>query len=429
MLEYLHSPVGKISAAISRQAGTDDVLSVLILDDEPDVRETLRAMVASLGLKVDATGDEANFFSRLKNDSPDVVILDLMMPGCDGLDVISKMASIKNCSIIICSGSSIRILDSVSLSAQSLGLEVLGTLQKPLRRKCLKQLLETARTERDPTQCETKSAQERPEISRAMLRSAIMTREITCFLQPKMHLTDGAVFGFEALARWHHPEFGMIFPDEFIPKVAEFGLDYELSVAIIEQAVDALAALSDDKLSVAVNTPANVLTNCAFEPFLADLLNYHGLEPRHILFEVTEVGQSCIPQCELDALLRLSMKGHTLSIDDFGTGASSFERLVRIPFNELKIDRMFVRNLETSRAARGLIRDLVHIGKRFGMSVTVEGVETRESVRILRRLGCDAAQGYGIARPMSASSVRDWLAHYDPRRLAGATFASRTQIN
>ncbi len=418
MLDNYVTEANPHGPALSINNETEEAFSVLILDDEEDVRETLCAMVSSLGFRVEATGDARSFFARLGRGGHDVVILDLLMPECDGLEVLSRMTPFRDSRIIICSGSGMRVLDTVSLSAQSLGLDVIGILKKPLRRKCLKDLLQVARQARSPASDPKMPNGKRPDITSSMLGRAIDKREITCFLQPKVHLADGSVYGFEALARWQHPELGMIYPDEFIPKVSEFGLDYELTVAILDQALEALASLSDPGLSVAVNIPVNALSRPEFEGVVAELLRRLGLKPRHLFLEVTEVGQSCNSQAELDSLMRLSLKGHPLSIDDFGTGASSLERLVRIPFDELKIDRMFMRNLERSRHARGLVRNLVLIAKRFGMTVTVEGVETREAIDILKRLGCDAAQGYGIAHPMSASATRDWMASYNNRRSA-----------
>ncbi len=412
-----------IGPALAQVKLTKERFSVLILDDEEEVRETLCAMVSSLGVEVEAAGTADSFFEKLGHGSHDVVILDLMMPECDGLEVLSRMAPFKDAKIIICSGTGLRVLDTVSLSAKALGLDVVGVLQKPLRRKSLKSILQQARKAPCSTKPPRKSGGRRPKITPTMLTRAMERREISCFLQPKMRLADDIVYGFEALARWQHPEFGTIFPDEFIPKISEFGLDYELAVTITDQALEAVAALAFPDISVAVNIPAKTLSRPEFEMVISEALERHGLNPRNLFLEVTEVGQSCVSKSELDSLMRLSLKGHPLSIDDFGTGASSLERLVRIPFDELKIDRMFVQNLETSRHARGLIRNLVQIAKHFDMSVTVEGIETPEVIGIVKRLGCDAVQGYVIAKPMPVHALRDWMTSYNNNRNANSACA------
>lgn len=413
MLASYSAEIGHGASVLASDSLASEGLSVLVLDDEECVRETLCTMVSSLGCLVESTGNAESFFTRLAGGGYDVVVIDLVMPECDGLEVLSRMAAFKDTKIIICSGSGIRVLDTVSRSAQSLGLDVLGILQKPFRKKPLKSLLALARKAQKSAERSQTTNEECPEITLPMLLRAIDAREFTCFLQPKLSLTDGSVYGFEALARWQHPDFGMILPDDFIPKVAEFDLDYEFSVVITELALEALAELERSGLSVAVNVPYNVFSRPEFEAVIAALLERHRLTPSQLFLEVTEVGDTCISKAELDSLVRLSLKGHPLSIDDFGTGASSLERLIRIPFDELKIDRMFIEGLETSRHARGLVRNLVHIAKSLNMSVTVEGVESLEAMDILRRLGCDSAQGYVISRPMPIKVTRDWIATFD----------------
>lgn len=394
--------------AVSDTLAQDATPSVLVLDDEAAVRETLCAMVRSCGLSAKCAATAEQFFDALHTTHFDLVIIDLQMPGCDGLEVISRLAQTETCQVIITSGSGQRILKCVQLSAEASGVNVLGILPKPLRRQHLKDLLSCA----EP--CKRKAQRETPpkpdlQINTHMLRDAIAKREITCFLQPKVRLGDGKVYGFEALARWLSPEHGVISPDQFVPFASENGLELDLTLSILDQSMECLGSLSDKSLSVAVNIPLRVCTDPRFDKALNTMLDVHGLLPRHIMFEVTEAGPNGIDHAELNALLRLRLRGHRLSIDDFGTGASSLERLIRIPFDELKIDRLFVRNIDKSHDARSLIRNLVQMGKLFGMTVTIEGVETPSSIHISRKLGCDNAQGYVLARPMPISTLQDWM--------------------
>ncbi len=257
---------------------------------------------------------------------------------------------------------------------------------------------------------DTKKAVTRPKIDEISLRKAITKREIVCYLQPKIRLSDDSIYGFEALARWHDSCHGTIFPDEFIPLASTYGLDLSLSLSMLDQAAGCLASLSDQSLSVAVNVSVKVCADPEFGPALHLILEHHGLSSEHVILEVTEAGPNGISNDELDALMRLRLKGHTLSIDDFGTGASSMERLVRIPFGELKIDRLFVRDIDKSRNTRRLIRTFVQMARLFEMDVTIEGVETEDAINISKKLGCDNAQGYGVARPMSIEAVQGWLA-------------------
>jgi EAL domain-containing protein (putative c-di-GMP-specific phosphodiesterase class I)/AmiR/NasT family two-component response regulator len=384
-------------------------LSILVLDDDTEVRETICAMLGSFGMNVSCADSADAFFKQLDRARFDVVILDLLLPDCDGLEVLGRLAPLQECQVVIASGSGKRVLQTAKLSAEAAGVDVLGILPKPLRRKDLKDVLGNAKKCKKARSTQRKAAP-RPKIDVPMLRNAIEQRHITCHLQPKIRLSDGVPYGFEALARWSDPQHGMIFPDEFIPVASANGLDFALSVSMLDQAMECLASLSDTSLSVAVNVPVRVCADMRFEPRLDALVEAHGLMPRHVILEVTEAGPSGISNMELDALLRLRLKGYRLSIDDFGTGASSLERLVRIPFDELKIDRLFVRDIDKSHHARSLIRTLVQMGRLFGMTVTIEGVETQEAIKISKKLGCDNAQGYGVAKPMPPAALRQWMA-------------------
>lgn len=383
-------------------------LSVLVLDDEENVRETLCAMIKSIGLRVESAQTADGFFAKLAEDYFDVVIIDLIMPDCDGLEVLNKLVQLDHGDVILASGSGERVLQATKLSAETSGISILGTLPKPFRRQHLKNLLAQAKpcAEGPPAM---KSPLQRQEIDETLLHDAILNRDIVCHLQPKIRLSDGRPYGFEALARWNDPKHGMIFPDQFIPLASASGLDFELTLSILDQAMECLASLSDTSLTVSVNVPVKICANPKFESKLNALLEHHGLTSRHVILEVTEAGPNGMTQDEIDSLLRLRMKGHHLSIDDFGTGASSLERLVRIPFDELKIDRLFARNVDKSRSARNLIRTLVQMARLFDMSVTIEGVETENAIKISSKLGCDNAQGYGVARPMHPSAVKEWM--------------------
>ena len=384
-------------------------LSVLVLDDDASVRETICAMVKSIGIRVECADTAHKVFTKLENEHVDVLILDLVMPDCDGLEVLNRLPALKSCKVILASGSGERVLQATKLSAETLGIDILGILPKPLRRKQLKNLLALA------TPCAEipnviQQPRPRPLIDEVRLHNAIVAREITCHLQPKIRLSDGTPYGFEALARWDDPHYGSISPDEFIPVATTYGLDLALTILILDQAMECLALLSDTSLSIAVNVPVKVCANPEFDTAMNTMLERHGLMPRHVILEVTEAGPNGMRPEEIEALLRLRMKGHQLSIDDFGTGASSLERLVRIPFDELKIDRLFVRDIAKSRNTRNLIRSLVQMARLFDMSVTIEGVETEEAIEISKKLGCDNAQGYGVARPMHPTKIKGWMA-------------------
>src|SRR5690606_7193943 len=134
----------------------------------------------------------------------------------------------------------------------------------------------------------------------------------------------------------------------------------------------------------------------------------HGLTPEHLVLELTETSAMQDPVASLDMLTRLRMKGFQLSIDDFGTGYSSMVQLVRLPFSEIKLDKSFVMTARKSQESRTVIKSIVDLGKSLGLKSTAEGIEDDETLSYLREIGCDAAQGYLIARPLAAEQAIRW---------------------
>lgn len=396
-----------------------DALSVFVIDDDRGVAETITAMVASLGADVRFACDAESFFAGLRERRADVVIVDLMMPDRDGLEVLRDLGQYGPVQVVVSSGCDTRVMETARLSAQHHGLDVLGFLPKPVRRKAMCNLLQLARSSAAPGAgpgAAGKAARAarpvlaRPILTRPMLAQAIAEGQIAPYFQPKLRLLDDKPCGFEALARWEHPDHGTIYPDEFIPLASSAELDFDLSCLMLTKSFEYLVSFDRPDLTVAVNVPLSVCAGAPFANVLENLLDRFDVPAEHLMLEVTEAGASGMTQPQIDNLMRLRMRGVSLSIDDFGTGVSSLERLVKIPFDELKIDRFFARDIGSSRRARGVIRALVQMAKSLGMSVVIEGVEHARDIKISRDLGCDAAQGYHIARPMNIHDTRAWLA-------------------
>lgn len=383
--------------------------SVLVLDDEVDVADTLAAMVRSLGGAAHTSNTAAGFFAAWENLAPDIAIIDLQIPDRDGLDVLRELGSRGAAQVILSSGFDIRVLEAARQAAQASGLDVLGILPKPARRAVLRKLLNEAKFPSGALDSAKRS--DAPFVpDRATLHEAITSGRISPHFQPKLRLRDRTLFGFEALARWDDPKLGMIFPDTFIPLVAMHGLDQEFAEKIFDQAVAFLCRLAMPNLTVSVNVPMHVCADASFAHFLQNLLVHYDIEHERLILEITEAGPVALSQEQVDALTRLRMLGFQLSIDDFGTGVSTLERLVRIPFNELKIDRRFTRDICNLPRAEQLVRHLVGIAKSMGMSTTIEGVEDARTMDLAGRIGCEFAQGYYIAKPMPEAKTQEWIA-------------------
>lgn len=394
---------------------SDAFPSVLVLDDDHAVGETVVAMINSIGAvaRVSHTADE--FFTEWKRSAPDVAIIDLQMPDRDGLDVIRQLGALGDAQIIVSSGCDARILQSARHAARNNGLSVVGILPKPMRRSALKELLGAVKSRHNPQDAGNLLTTS-DVIDAVTLRTALETGQIHPFYQPKLRLHDKTIVGFEALARWEHPGLGLLLPDLFLPSISMHGLDRELTEVMLTQAVMFLSKLPGDHFTMAVNVSMEVCSEASFPSFISGVLAHYSLAPARITLEVTEAGPLEISQDQVDALMRLRMRGLCLSIDDFGTGVSSLERLVRIPFNELKIDRYFVREICTSAEAKNLVLNLVSIATSMDMTVIIEGIEDAPTLELAEKLGCEVGQGYQIARPMPGSDVPAWISDFSSRR-------------
>lgn len=241
--------------------------------------------------------------------------------------------------------------------------------------------------------------------------SAVDAGGLAVHFQPVVSLVDDAVLGVEALVRWQHPELGLLMPDEFVPVLETTGQVSTLTAVVLEASLDAARGWLDRglRLGVAVNVPVAQLDDPAFPETVADALARHGVPAELLTLELTESGCPSDRAAALPVLRRLRGIGCRLSLDDFGTGQSSLAHLRVLPVDQLKIDKSFVLAVDSDPDDAAVVRAVVAMGHALGLTVVAEGVE-RESVRTaLAAVGCDAAQGFGVARGMSREDLRRWL--------------------
>ncbi|GGJ78493.1 hypothetical protein GCM10010123_05580 [Pilimelia anulata] len=251
------------------------------------------------------------------------------------------------------------------------------------------------------------------------LREAIADRTLTVAYQPKVDPATGAVLGAEALARWQHAE-GTVPPDEFIPLAERAGLIRPLTNLILDTALAACAGWhrAGHPISVAVNLSPRVLADPLLAEDVLAALRTHGLPAGALTLEITENGMMDDPARGRATLAALADHGIRLSIDDFGTGHSSLGRIAELPIHEMKIDKTFIRDLPANTGTRAVTDASLELGRALGLTVVAEGVEREQEYAYLRAHGCDAIQGYWIARPMPGAAFLTWLA--DPDRLPAA---------
>jgi EAL domain-containing protein (putative c-di-GMP-specific phosphodiesterase class I) len=231
------------------------------------------------------------------------------------------------------------------------------------------------------------------------------------------------VRGVEALVRWSHPELGPIPPIEFVPLAESTALIHPLTTFVLETALRQQREWHDRgyDLSMAVNLSARSLLDVALPLQISALLTAHGVEPARLVLEITESTLMTDPARALRVLDALDALGVRISIDDFGTGYSSLARLKDLPVHELKIDRAFVTSMQTIHSDAVIVRSTIDLARNLGLAVVAEGVEDRSVLNELGDLGCDAAQGYYLSRPVPPAELLVWLdEQQQPERQAPA---------
>ena len=256
------------------------------------------------------------------------------------------------------------------------------------------------------------------------LRRALRRDELELHYQPRLDLSSGNIVGLEALVRWRHSERGLLAPGEFVPLAEQSGLIVPLGYWVISRALRDMQALREHGLA-----PLHMAVNLSFRQFqdsqllstLSRLITERGVEAQWLEFELTETAvmrRSDLVKQTMDALGRLGVR---FSLDDFGTGFSSFVHLNSLPIALLKIDKSFVGGMEERKENRKLVHAMINLAHNLKLEVVAEGVETPEQLALLRGFGCDQVQGYFISRPLPLAQLLDFLTHGAQQQATQAT--------
>jgi diguanylate cyclase (GGDEF)-like protein len=259
------------------------------------------------------------------------------------------------------------------------------------------------------------------------LRRAVANKEFELYYQPLVDLGSDRISGVEALVRWHHPERGMVSPAEFIPLAEEIGLIVPLGEWVLREACATAVGWSTgspDGVKVAVNLSAAQFRSRNLVQAVTDALADSGLPANLLELEITESLMLEDSQTVMDILHQLRGMGVRISMDDFGTGYSSLSYLRSFPFDKIKIDQSFVRDLLEHEDSGAIVRAVVGLGNSLGMSTTAEGVETEEQLTRLREEGCKEVQGYLFSPPKPASEIAVMLARSTSLKRDEVTFDS-----
>ena len=246
--------------------------------------------------------------------------------------------------------------------------------------------------------------------------SALQEGRLHMAYQPNVSLADGKLARVEALVRWDDPELGKIEPSRFVPLAEEHGWIDALTVWGLTHILQQWLKWRDEGVDthVAFNISATSLQHLDFPDIVERLCNSLKVPIGVLSLELTEGATQPLIKL-MDTLTRFRIKGIGLAIDDFGTGYSSLMQLRQLPFTEVKIDRLFVKDLPGDHDSRVIVQAIIDLAHGLGLLATAEGVETREQLRFLRSVGCDVAQGYLVAQPLEPQMLMDWLSEFEER--------------
>ncbi|MFA9275488.1 MAG: EAL domain-containing protein [Candidatus Aquirickettsiella gammari] len=381
---------------------------ILVLEDDPADLELACNTLRKLGVsQISGCTEGHQALAVVRTYEPDILICDLSLPGMDGISFLRITAeNAYKGGIILLASVDKSVMKAAENLVQAYGLNLLTSLQKPVSESELyaalgKQIISPA----------GKMAKHSiPVLSLRDLQTGLAEGALEIFYQPKVSIRTGKVTGAECLARWNHPDSGLLEPDAFISEMEKHGMIDEMSKIILEKSAAQLRKWYNQghQLKLAVNVSTDNLNQLDLPEQFESILQDVGIRPSQFILELTETRLMENLTFSLEILTRLRLKGFGLSIDDFGTGFSSMENLKQLPFTELKIDHAFVNGAAHDEASRAILNSSIQLGKIFNLNLVAEGVETQQDWDLIADSGCDEVQGYFIAQAMPAEQFIEW---------------------
>ncbi|WP_456025368.1 EAL domain-containing response regulator [Pseudomonas capeferrum] len=410
--------------------------TLLIVDDEPHVRKLLETLLQHEGYQTLSAGSGEEALQLVAQQPPDLILLDIMMPGMDGYEVASHLkgdeatASIPIIMLSALSEPSARVTGlqtgaeefiSKPVERVELWLRVRNLLRLKARGDHLKvhNLMLEQQLQQQTGEPAGMSVHDlaRQDLENA-LRLAVETNAFSVHYQPKVELAGGQICALEALLRWERPGYGAVSPAVFVPILESLGLIVPVGRWVIDTVCQQIAVWQRGLIG-AVEVSVNVSGHQLIEgDLIADIertLRQTGVAPHWLEVELTEGSLMENTQHTIASLQRLRTMGVKISIDDFGTGYSSLAYLRRFPIDTLKIDIAFIREVTTNPQDAAITRTIIELAHSLSLQVVAEGVETQDQLAFLKAAGCDQIQGYLFSRPLPAATLERLLLERMPR--------------
>lgn len=397
---------------------------VLVVEDSVVQRGYLVGLLRQLDFGDILEAGDGNEALRILEASAELpiylVLTDLEMPGMDGIELTCQLRERRLTeNLIVISARDPRLLEIIeNMGCEDSAIGLLGTLLKPVQIESLTQLLGKA-AGRTGAGAAAAAPPQAAQATLEELAQALTRREFVPYFQPKVAMQNGHLKGVEALARWKHPQRGLLSPAHFIDTLEGHPLMADFTLELVQQVLERILGWQQQglpPLTVSVNLSADNLAERSFIDRLMARVAASGVAPASLVWEVTETSVMRQLSQALTNMGRLRLAGYGLAMDDFGIGYSSMQQFARCPFTELKIDRAFVNGAAQWPNRHMVLKSALDLGQSLGVATVAEGVETVEDWKLLRDLGCDMAQGYLLAKPMPAEELVGWI-RQDRRRL------------
>ncbi|WP_395607489.1 EAL domain-containing protein [Pseudomonas sp. B22129] len=403
---------------------------LLIVDDEPQVRKLLETLLQHEGYQTlcASSGEEA--LQLVAQQPPDLILLDIMMPGMDGYEVASRLKNDENTAnipIIMLSalsepGARVNGLEtgaeefiSKPVERVELWLRVRNLLRLKARGDQLKKhsLMLEQQLQRQTGAVAGMNVHDlaRQDLETA-LRLAVQQGDFTVHYQPKIELANGQICALEALLRWERPGYGAVSPAVFVPVLESLGLIVEVGRWVIDTVCQQIAEWQRGAIGaveVSVNVSGHQLIEGDLISDISRILAQTGVDPHWLEVELTESSLMENTQHTIASLQRLHAMGVKISIDDFGTGYSSLAYLRRFPIDTLKIDIAFIREVTSNPQDAAITRTIIELAHSLKLRAVAEGVETQAQLAFLKDAGCDQIQGYLFSRPLPVDTLERLL--------------------
>ena len=389
------------------------IKNILVADDSASIRQYLSVVLKELtDVEPTLAVDGREALDIIEDGfTPDVALFDVNMPRLDGVQLLRMLSERKaNFPIIIISGLSRHLISAIEKLSAEYRLNLVGSIGKPVDIEALRTILGRVERKRET---EVKA----PQLKTYEVVRALEQGDIEPWFQPQIDLTKRELAGLEVLCRIQHKRLGLVTPDHFIETMERSDLIKSVTLELVAESLKKVETIFANRpsLTISFNFSAPLFDDEVFVNQFIDLINASPVNNNSIIVEITETHASSRPLKELETAARIAIAGCGLSIDDFGCGQATFDRLYSLPFTELKIDRKYLPVENMEEADRALLESTVNMARRLGMQVVVEGVESYAQWEMVQHLGCERAQGFFIAAAMPFSALGQWIESWEAK--------------